>query len=236
MTLSSISSAGARTENEDSLGAEAGQNAWFAIVCDGLGGHGGGDRASRGAVDAALASFSANPALAENALKDHLAAAQARVREVQQATPEIGSMRTTAVAILSDGSTAFWGHAGDSRLYHFRNGRILSQTSDHSVPQSLAAAGEIEPAAIRFHEDRNRVLRALGTPGELKPTYSGPVAIGAGDAFLLCTDGFWEWVLEEEMQASLTGDPAAWLNAMEQRLVAKATGEYDNYSALAIVI
>jgi len=186
------------------------------------------------AVESAVASFQANPVVDRETLIGHLAVAHKRVQEQQSEAPEFASMRTTAVAVLLDGAKAIWAHVGDSRLYHFREGTILTQTRDHSVPQRLAEAGEIDTAAIRFHEDRNRLLRALGSTGELKVTCSQKTPVLAGDAFLLCTDGFWEWILESEMEAGFDTDPAIWLQALEATLKAKATGDFDNYSALAI--
>lgn len=208
----------------------------FAIVCDGLGGHCGGERASRTAVDAAIAGFAADLLrIDRDALSSWLEAAHAGVRDMQNASAEFANMRTTAVALLTDGESAVWAHAGDSRLYHLRAGRIVAQTRDHSVPQLLADAGEIDASGIRFHEDRNRLLRALGSAVELKITGSTKIDVVRGDAFLLCTDGFWEWVLEEEMEAALLADPAAWLDSMERILLAKASGDFDNYSAVAVV-
>jgi serine/threonine protein phosphatase PrpC len=237
MHCATITSAGGRDENQDSLAyriAEAGT--LFAIVCDGLGGHNGGALASKAAVEAALSSFEASPSLAADSLAAHLNASHSAVRALQNRDPEFVSMRTTAVALLADGRAALWGHIGDSRLYRFRDARIVTQTADHSVPQRLAQAGEIEATAIRFHEDRNRILRAVGSAGEIKPAYSEVSTIEPGDAFLLCTDGWWEWLLEEEMEAAYSSDPAGWLNRLESRLRDKASGEFDNYSAFALQI
>ena len=230
-----ISEPGGRPEQQDAIGHRLAGPLLFAVVCDGLGGHVGGAQAASAAVETALAAFVANPAIETGALTGYLAAAHGRVRELQAQAPENGSMRTTMVALVTDGQQALWAHAGDSRLYHFRNGRILTRTRDHSVPQRLAEAGEIEPEQIRFHEDRNRLLRALGSPGDLKFTCSGMVGVRRGDAFLLATDGFWEWILENEMESLFAAEAALWLHAMEKLLLERATGDFDNYSALAVV-
>ncbi len=236
LRFAQTSAAGGRAEQQDAVECCSAGGILFAIVCDGLGGHTGGERASKAAVETALKAFQSHPSIDSEALSSYLVAAHARVQELQSEAPEFGSMRTTAVALLTNGNQATWAHAGDSRLYHFREGQILNQTRDHSVPQRLAEAGEIEACAIRFHEDRNRLLRALGSAGELKVTSSSETPVEIGDTFLLCTDGFWEWVDEAEMSAAFDADPAVWLHAMEAILLAKATGDFDNYSALAVAV
>jgi serine/threonine protein phosphatase PrpC len=96
--------------------------------------------------------------------------------------------------------------------------------------------GEITTHEIRFHEDRNKVLRALG--GEnAKAEVSEEVEVAEGrDAFLLCTDGFWEYVYEPEMEDLLqkAKDPQDWLKQMEKILLSRVSGENDNYTAAAV--
>jgi hypothetical protein len=126
---------------------------------------------------------------------------------------------------------------GDSRFYHLQNGRVVNQTKDHSVPQVLADAGDIRPREIRGHEDRNRLLRTLGMEGEVKPTVlKDPLAYGDQDLFLLCSDGFWELVDETEMEVDYTKarDLSDWLAKMEDKIITRGKGEYDNYTALAL--
>ena len=151
----------------------------------------------------------------------------------------MAQMRTTAVIAISDFRSIIWGHIGDSRLYYFRTGRIDSQTRDHSVPQALCNAGEIKPADIRFHEDRNRLLRALGANERCEPSIGkAPRSLEASDALLLCSDGFWEYVIESEMEDDrrAADNPKEWLRRMETRLVQRARGEHDNYSAVAVFV
>jgi serine/threonine protein phosphatase PrpC len=98
-------------------------------------------------------------------------------------------------------------------------------------------AGEITPAQIRFHEDRNKVLRALGNDLDIKPEISMPLQLASGfHAFLLCTDGFWEYVLEEEMEIDLSKShaPQEWISLMLQRLYKRVDGANDNFSAIAV--
>ena len=148
-------------------------------------------------------------------------------------------MRTTAVLLIAAGRRALWAHIGDSRLYHFRGGSVATRTKDHSVPQAMVAAGELRESEIRFHEDRARLFRSLGTDGAFDPTVEQtPVELASDDAFLLASDGFWEHVYEREMEAELAkaAGPAAWLEGMVERLRRRAAPDRDNYSAVAVFV
>ena len=145
-------------------------------------------------------------------------------------------MKTTLVFLYIEDGCARWMHIGDSRLYHFSGGHLQSQTMDHSVSQMAVLMGEITPQEIRFHEDRNRVLRALGGDNA-KPDVSAPVILtGGNDAFLLCTDGFWEYVYEEEMEKTLQNakTPQEWLKSMETILRTRTPADSDNFTAAAV--
>ncbi len=240
MISASLSKPGGRKVNEDSCVQEiipGGRGCW--IVADGLGGHGGGDVASSIVVKSMLNTFRVNPAISTEALSAHLDAAQLALIKHQEADPRLASMRTTVVALLGDGNQAIWGHVGDSRLYLFRKGRIHTQTKDHSVPQAMADAGDIAYEDIRYHEDRNRLLRSMGNEGKLRLTVeTTPRSLQLGDAFLLCTDGFWEYVTETEMGISLakSTSPEQWLNEMEKIILKRAPSNHDNYTGIAVFV
>jgi len=103
----------------------------------------------------------------------------------------------------------------------------------------MVAAGEITREQIRYHEDRNRLLRAVGNPEGAKPTIlESAQPVRPGDAFLLCTDGLWEQVTETEMAVDLVKSSTAmeWLKRMELRLMTKVKADHDNYTALALFV
>ena len=208
------------------------------ILADGLGGHQGGEVASDVAARAILDAFRGDPQISPQALRSYIASGQEAVRKCQREDPQLASMRTTVVVLVSDFQSALWAHVGDSRLYFLREGRVIFQTKDHSVPQAMVAAGDLPADEVRFHEDRNRVLRSLGQDGEARPAVlEEKQSLQAGDAFLLCTDGFWEHVMELEMEIDYakTLDPEEWLQAMEHRVWKRTQEGYDNYSAIGIV-
>ena len=232
-----LSDRGGRARNQDSCGFLMLEDGACWVVADGLGGHIGGEVASAIAVEAILNSFRQNRALSPDAIEGHTRAAHNAIIEKQQQEPHLSNCRTTVVVLVSDYQSALWAHTGDSRLYHLRGGRIHFQTKDHSVPQVMADAGEITFDRIRHHEDRNRLLRALGTEGDPRPTVQKePQRLCPQDAFLLCVDGFWEYVLETEMEVdySKAVDPADWLAKMESRIARRADESHDNYTAIGV--
>jgi serine/threonine protein phosphatase PrpC len=233
----SLSATGGREDNEDCCDFRRDGPSGLWVLADGLGGHRGGEIASQLAVASALESFTADSRVSAELLTAHMERAHAALLERQRAEPDLSGMRTTIVMLLASPEAAFWAHSGDSRLYWFRAGKLCAQTRDHSVPQRLADAGEIRPDQIRFHEDRSRLLRSLGARQESGATAGAlPGKPESGDAFLLASDGFWEYVTEPEMEEDLaaSSDSQKWLARMEARLCQRASSDSDNYSALAI--
>lgn len=233
-----LSHPGGRKVNEDaanSLLLSQGQGCW--VVADGLGGHGGGDVASNLAVNTIMDACQNKPEFSGEHLGRLLTLAHQAILQGQQDHDRLSAMRSTVVVLMLQDAKAWWAHVGDSRLYHFANGYIVQQTKDHSVPQMMVDAGDLSPDAIRHHEDRNRLTRSLGNSGKLRTTIlDKAVAVQAGDAFLLCTDGFWEFVTEADMQTTLakSATPTDWLNQMELILKHYAPASHDNYTATAI--
>jgi len=188
--------------NEDFAACrDCGSFSVFALA-DGLGGHGDGDIASRGAVEAVLKTAAEAEKMSAGLLEKCINAAQRRVLQEQAAAGRRNSMKTTLVVLLTDGDTAMWGHVGDSRLYRCRSGRVKNRTLDHSVPQMLVNSGKIRENQIRHHEDRSLLLRALGDPelqtGRWMIDCAG-TSVSDRDAFVLLTDGLWEWLEDERI-------------------------------------
>jgi len=233
-----LSDRGGRPLNEDfALVARKGDTFCWAVA-DGLGGHRGGDAASRIACEAVIASFQSDSEPSPRAMMGHIRKAERALRRAQAAMPALLRMRTTIAVLLADATHAVAGHVGDTRLYHFRRGALIYQTRDHSVPQSLVDAGKLSSSAIRHHADRHCLLRALGEEPPCQPAIlSIGVAQGQADAFLLCTDGLWDKVLETEMESDLVRSrcPAEWLSRMERRLKERTERSHDNYTAVAVL-
>ena len=128
-------------------------------------------------------------------------------------------MKTTIVCMVMEGTRMQWAFCGDSRLYYFQKNKIKQRTVDHSVPQRLALSKQIKEKEIRFHEDRNRLLRVLGMECE-KQVYEvmPPRDIKGCQRILMCTDGFWEYIIEKDMEKTLKASKSAeeWLLKMKK--------------------
>jgi len=227
-----ISHIGGREHNDDTVSVLC-REGTYVYVGDGLGGYAGGSQASQAASDALLALARQGGLLDREAMEHAAEAAHRSVLDLQEQTG--GNMKTTLVFLTIEDGKAMWMNVGDSRLYYFRSGVIADQTVDHSVSQLAVMMGQITQREIRFHEDRNRVLRALGAR-DARPAVSKAADLAEGDAFLLCTDGFWEYVYEEEMEQTLAKaeDPQQWLDGMLELLESRIPANTDNYTAAAV--
>ncbi len=227
---------GGREINEDSLLYKFDEGRGFcAALADGLGGHGGGKYASGAAAVSIMQSFMSADLEKPEEFNVWFQSANQAVLSLQSKECE---MKTTLVVLLIRDGTAMWGHIGDSRLYYFKNGRLAFQTEDHSVSQMAVFRGEITAGQIRGHEDRNRLLRAIGMEETIRIDTSETV-LSPGDehSFLLCSDGFWEYVTEREMERELlfSTTPKEWINRMRERLLKKTRNKKnDNYTAAAV--
>lgn len=240
VTCHLITEDGGRSNNEDYVGMfQAGDDYCFALA-DGLGGHGKGELASRLAVEEAIATFAREGKASAGCLTQSFQNAQQKIRDVQISDRTAADMKTTCVLLQVSAEQIQWGHIGDSRLYYFLHNRLVDRTLDHSVPQLLVSAGQLKEKQIRNHPDRNRLLRVMGIDWE-EPKYQigEPLRRSGGQAFLLCTDGFWELIPEKKMIACLkkAGSPKIWLDQMITIVEKNGRGkEMDNYSAIAVWI
>lgn len=232
-----LSNAGDRENNEDNIGMYQHDGAFCFVLADGLGGHGKGEEASRLAVEAAVRIFAAEGSGKES-LGHSFDEAQRSIAKAQEEDFRARDMKTTLVVLHAGEGQIQWGHIGDSRLYYFFNGKLAGRTLDHSVPQMLVAAGQLRESQIRNHPDRNRLLRVLGIDWDT-PKYQIAEAIPrqGRQAFLLCSDGFWELVDEKKMMHCLkrAKNPEEWVSMMEEIVKKNGRGKnMDNYSAVAV--
>ena len=242
--LAILSRPGGREYNEDACGHWHSDSLLCCVVADGAGGMGGGDVASRLVVRHVIEQAALAPVSSIDGVRNLIVDSNVQVRRRQQESAALQHMHTTVVALFIELQTglAVWGHAGDSRLYLFRDGQVLTHTRDHSVVQGLVDAGLLRPEQVRMHPSRSELQSALGTAPEylMVSTAPGPVALRPGDVFLLCTDGLWEYVDEAEMSATLTraSDPQVWLTELEQLVTDHArdrgVAAHDNFSAIAV--
>ena len=238
LSYATYTGAGNREINEDSLGTFACEDGRYGFVlCDGLGGHGMGDVASSLVVEVFRSQFYKIRDI-ESYLGQSFQAAQDVLMAEQKARGASRKMKTTAVAVVTDGKTVHIGHIGDSRVYVFDNNKIRTRTLDHSIPQMLAVSGDIKESEIRGHKDRNILLRVLGIDWE-EPMYElmRPIPLRKCQAILCCSDGFWELIDEEKMCDLLKSSSTAneWIEKMKRVVLTNGVGKnMDNNSAIAI--
>ncbi len=237
ITYASYTDTGTRMVNEDSIGAALHGSAECFVLCDGLGGHGMGDVASALVVDRFKKMFEeARDPVAF--LKNAYDSSEEKLLEEQKKRNVPKMMKTTAVTAVIDKKKLFIANIGDSRAYVFKKGEVSFRTLDHSIPQMLVVMGDIKESEIRHHPDRNILLRVMGNEWE-KPMYEilKPVSLKNVDAILLCSDGFWELIEEDDMCTflKLAESPEQWLNMMVAMVRNNGRGkEMDNNSAIAI--
>lgn len=228
---------GGREINEDSNGIFVKNGCICAVVADGVGGHGGGDKASRFAVAKINELYqNSSELLPREQIQSWF---QAINDEVCRHQTKECQMRTTLSVLFAGDGQCFWAYVGDSRIYHFIDGRVADMTVDHSVSQMAVFSGEIAQEQVRHHADRNKLVRSIGNADAVKVDISAVQNIQNGNhAFLLCSDGFWEYVLESEMEDALrtSENPIQWLDKMSNIVKAKAPKNSDNNTAVAVWI
>ena len=227
---------GDRRENEDTGTFEKiSDHSLCALVCDGLGGHGGGRAASETAVGALLQCRQCTQLPTKEQILGWMNQANGEILAKRDGPRH---MKTTAVFLFIQNDQAIWAHIGDSRLYHFHNGNLVHYTNDHSVCQIAVKLGEITRRDIPNHPDRSKVLKVLGADS-IAPEIHDPIRLEPGEhAFLLCTDGLWERLLEDEIQLDLLGaaSPEQWLYSLRCRAERRKSRDVDNNTAVAVFI
>ena len=208
-TIYQESRVGGRANNEDRTTYCYSRDALLMVVADGMGGHHYGEIAAQIAVQTLADAFQreAKPLLADpfrflqkSMTNAHHAILDYTTRHHLRDTP-----RTTCVACVVQDNVAYWAHAGDSRLYLIRDGRVITQTKDHSRIRLLIEEGMISEAQAAFHPDRNKIYSCLGSPTPPEIEFSRKTPLNHGDILLLCSDGLWGEMSGDMMAVALKG-------------------------------
>ncbi len=204
-----------------------------AVVCDGCGGYAGGGIAAE-TVLARLAAETAEQLADESRLAECLAECERLVCEKQAELPNFSEMCTTVAGCVFGAASIVLFHSGDSRIYRCDRWGLAHMTVDHSAVQSLVDIGQLTEVEARRHPGRNIITRCLGIGAPPPEIYATRAPIGRGETYLLCSDGLWEAVEDEEIAEILqSGDS---LPAMAERLVkrAKENRSDDNISVCLV--
>lgn len=228
-----FSTAGGRDENQDAAGKLEGEGCGLYVVADGLGGHANGRLAAESVVSTLL--NGEKPQSLEE-LCGGIAAANSAILELQ--SRENCTAKSTVAALLIRGESAFWAHTGDSRIYGIHDGRLTLTTNDHSVSYKKYQSGEITKRQIAADEDQSRLLKALGGTKRWEPETGTVEGVAPGDAFLLCSDGFWEYVNDEEMLVDYLKASSArqWARLMLLRAIGRVKPGHDNLTLMTVLV
>ncbi len=202
-----------RTRNEDTF--ELDPEAGLAVVADGMGGHPAGDVASKVAAEAALAFLREaevdrrDGAALEEVLERCVLHAHAAVRARVAEHSRLEGMGTTLTALLADAASGRWalGHAGDSRAYLLREGRLTQVSHDDTWVQAQVDSGRLSAERARGHPAGHILQQCVGLDAPPSP-HSGGGTLGAGDRFLLCSDGLSDMLADDEIREALA-EPVA---------------------------
>ena len=193
---------GTRQTNQDRAAYSENSNGVFMVVADGLGGYVGGELAAQTVVDSLIRSFDD---LGDSKVDDPAAfivlsmnyAHSLIIKEARAHGFNPSEPRTTCVACLVQDGYAYWGHVGDSRLYLFNDGELLTRTIDHSTTDHMHQDGVVDERIQRL--SNGQLFRCIG--GNRRPVVTlGPEThLGTGDTILLCTDGVWRAFKERKL-------------------------------------
>lgn len=234
-----------REGNEDNARAiapdddsERAQRGVLVVVADGMGGHASGEIASALAVEIVCRDYYDAPRkylqAPSLALRASLEAANAAIYRAASNDENSRRMGTTCTVLVLRGAHAFFGHAGDSRLYLVRAGEIYQLSQDHSIVMELVRQGALSAQQARGHPDKNLITRALGLHPKIEiDIWDEPMPVRDDDRFLLCSDGLCDLLEDAEIALQVLAGPAQ--DACEALVeAAKARGGHDNIT-VAIV-
>jgi len=239
----SISEIGKRINNEDSIypsGDRGTAKDRLFLVCDGVGGSNKGEVASFVACDSIQTYFNSyldtEKKFDPEFIKKAIQYAEIRFDEYIKDNPIANGMATTLCLLYLAHDRIYLTHAGDSRIYQFRKGKIIFKTEDHSLVNSLIKNGQINPKEAETHPQRNVIYKAIqGSKVPVDIDIAQITDIQPGDRFLMCTDGITEALNDNELEKLFSGNdsPEETLTIIKDRCNDQSR---DNYSAYLITI
>ncbi|MEM7592291.1 MAG: Stp1/IreP family PP2C-type Ser/Thr phosphatase [Cyanobacteria bacterium P01_A01_bin.83] len=224
-----------RTANQDNyfVDDELGR---FFIVADGMGGHAGGQEASKIATEviyAYLEQHWSSPIASEVLLKEAVEKANLSIIEDQRIHPERRDMGTTVVVLIFRDQQPLCAHVGDSRLYRWRGSNLEQITDDHTWVGMALKKGEINAEQAKFHPWRHVLSQCLGRE-DLQQIDIQEFEVRSGDRLLICSDGLTEEVTDEQIETTLTNLKSCQKTAQELIDAAKAAGGSDNITVVIV--
>ena len=231
---------GGRKVNQDRMGYSFTRDALLLVLADGMGGHLRGEVAASILMQTMSNLFQqhATPYVKkpERFLEEAFIEAHHEIHRYRATNNLPDTPRTTAVACLIQHNIATWAHCGDSRLYWLRRGQILGRTRDHSHIEHLIDKGLADPSERATHPDRNKLYNCIGASSLPKVDVARPASLQSGDVLMLCSDGLWSMLSDEDMVHRLsTQTIVRAIPDMISTATAIAGEKGDNATALAIM-
>ena len=191
--------------NEDAVEVLEIDNGLLAILCDGVGGDYGGDMASKIAIKSTTYFFTSTDSKDYlERIKNSLEEANKFVINHSAGSETLKSMATTIEVLFLKENLAYWGHIGDSRIYHMKSGKLKQITKDHSMVQKLLDEGFITHKQAANHPNKNIIMKALGDNPYVDPDIS-KIKLNEYDInnFFLCSDGVSNLISDREIEEIL---------------------------------
>jgi protein phosphatase len=223
--------------NEDAVETAEINGGLLAVLCDGVGGDNAGDLAARIALKSALYFFSASEN-ADNLEKIKLAINESNsfVLNHSSASAHQKNMATTLEIIYLKDNFVYWGHIGDSRIYHLKSKRLNQITKDHSLVQKLLDEGYLTHKQAADHPQKNVIIKALGDNQFIEPDLS-KIRLNENEEnkLFICSDGVSNLISNSELEKVLNYDDLEEIKSSLIKMI-KLRGAKDDYSFIIIEI
>ncbi len=207
------------------------------VVADGLGGHEAGEKASqffcqgmfKQAANYQKTLQQSSRDKAKDVLASWIDAAVAEMKDLFSGASEGDNAHTTCVILYLDEKYAITAHCGDSRVYRLNQNELIWRTKDHSLIQHHLNDGRISEQDMGLHSEQNQVLRTINILTKHQAEISIYPPIQKGETFILCTDGFWEFIKEKDLlQLSDVNSGRDELRKIAKMMHLRAQGAGDN--------
>lgn len=227
---------GDREINQDFMAHIITETYALFVVADGLGGHHAGEKASRffcqgllRFADTYSKQMERNPV---DTFSSWIVAAGSEMKRLFAFDKSGDDAHTTCAILYLDEQRVVTGHCGDSRIYRMDPQRILWRTSDHSIPQQLVNEGKITEQEMARHPEQNKLTRSINILKADEVEINVYPAMKKGETFMLCSDGFWEYVKQAELlQLAQPSSGKDELAKLAQLAIFRAHGKSDNVTA-----
>ena len=228
-----LTSRGDREINQDFMAHIINDSYALFVVADGLGGHHAGEKASRffcqGLLKGADTYSKQMVQDPETTFSSWITAAVSEMKGLFEIDKSGDDAHTTCAILYLDECQVLTAHCGDSRIYRMNSQQILWRTQDHSIPQQLLDAGKISEQGMAQHPGQNQLTRAINILKPHEVEINLYPAMKKSETFMLCSDGFWEYVKQAELlQLAEPGRGKGELAKLAQLALFRANGKSDN--------